>query len=696
MSQQVKFIKVQTYAKYVSAVKTYPSAIVFGELTDITDASAAITSPINLPVKCGFPVGTKLIYANGIQYDVTNLSKFGAIDSSLVELYEIVEGLNSNLGKDFVDLSTNVHDLSTYVHTTVDGSISNISTRLNNVSTRLNNVSTNVHDLSTYVHTTVDGSISNISTRLDNVSTRLSDALTNASIYAEAGTDSSVKIALETKTVAGTSVSTGIKVNGSKYVNVQHTNDDAVSVSLQNTTNSSNDIIANSEKLVKAGDLYNYISTEISNLEGALQFKGGIANDASLKAIKPAKGDVYVATGKFKVGVENVENGDLLIYGENEWVIVERNLDGAVESASTLTVNNVVVGDGDQTIKTTDFTLPSVDNSTGIKDASANSNVLTTQYAVKDYVDNKLAAAVAGVRVSVSTGTKKYVEVSVNETGRDISVGVKTASLCDFAELTYNNTTGDWVAANEMVQPDGLAIASDVAAVIQENERVVATALTTFKDKLGLENDLSINWGGKYKAGTSIVDAIKNINVAGDISTAIEALNSSVAATAGSVLTKVVQEDGKLTTATAATLKINNQQFTGSATEISVQIDADDIKLLMTDNEADAAGATDVPNPTVKQAIFDLRDSKIGEIFTGNATITVAADSSTKELTSRFTQHTINSSYNFSDNVSRDASIFTELLVTKTDTAATALATDAYVQEQITTAVSGALVWEEF
>ena len=548
---QVKFIKVQTYDKYVSAVKTHPSAIVFGEFAntaDIADASAGVNSPINLPAKCEFPVGTKLIYANGIQYDVTNLSKFSeinsnfsAIDSSLDELYELVEGLNSSLGNDFVDLST-------YVYKTVDVSISNISTRLNNVSTRLDNVSTRLNDLSTYVHTTVDGSISDISTKLVG-------ALKNASLYAEAGTDSSVKITLVTNTVANVSLSTDFKVNGSEYVNVQHANN-AVSVSLQNTTNSSNDIIANSEKLVKAGDLYNYISTEISNLEGALQFKGGVADASALNSItNTAKtGDVYVAQGKFTVGNENVENGDLLIYGDNEWVIVQRNLDGAVSASNALAANKVVVGDGNQAVKTTDFVLPTVDNSTGIAGAEANKNVLTTEYAVRDYVDKELAAKVADVRVSVSTGTKEYVNISVDATGRDISVGVITASLGDFAELTHNDSTGDWVAADGTVYPDGLAIASDVARAIQENEKVVAEALNTFKDKVGLENDLSIDWGGKYEAGTSIVNAIKNINVDG----AIDALNSSVAATPGSVLTKVVQENGKLTAKEEAVLKINN------------------------------------------------------------------------------------------------------------------------------------------
>jgi hypothetical protein len=423
---QVKFIKVQSYEKYLSAVKTYPAAIIFGEFTTdaaIADASAAVTSPISLPAECGFLKGTKLIYANGIQYDVTNLTKFSEIDSSidyldssLAALYDIVNGLNIDLGNDFVDLSTDINDLSTYVHTTVDGSISDISTKLVDLSTyvrttvdgSISDISTKLVDLSTYVRTTVDGSISDISTKL-------AGALTNASLYVETGTDSSVKISLVTNTVANTSLSTDFKVNGSDYVNVQYASN-AVKVSLQNVTNGSNDIDASSNKLVKADDLYNYVSSEISNLEGALQFKGGVADASALSNITTKeKGDVYVATGDFTFDTHNVESGDLLIYGESDWVIVERNLDGAVEATDTLTANKVVVGNGNHTVKTTDFVLPDVDNSTGIKNASANSRILTTQYAVRDYVDKELADKVAGVRVSVSTGTKEYVEVSVNE-----------------------------------------------------------------------------------------------------------------------------------------------------------------------------------------------------------------------------------------------------------------------------------------
>lgn len=644
MSQkpQVKFIKVQTYDNYVSAVKTYPSAIVFAQFADATavaPASTTVTTPINLPQTCGFPMGTKLIYANGIQYDVTNLTKISGInssidylDSSLATLYEIVNELNTNLGTDYLDLST-------YVRTTVDGSISDISTRL-------------------------------------------SRALTNASVYTEAGTDSSVKITLVTRTVGDVSTNTEIKVNGSEYVNVQHTND-AVSVALQNITANSSDITENSNKLVKADDLYSYVTTQINNLEGALIFKDGIADASTLNGLTPETGDVYVATNNFEFNSNTVESGDLLIYGENSWVIIERNLDGAVEATDELVNDHVAVGSGNHTVKTTDFILPTVDDSTGIAGATANTSVLTTQYAVKDYVDNELSTKLAAVKVTATTGTPNYVDVNVDTIGRDISVGVKTVSLADFADLTYDGQTGKWVAVDGVeFTTDGLATASDVARAIQDNELVVATALNTFKDKIGLENDLTIDWEGKYTNGTTIVEAVKNINVAGDISTAVDGLNSQVAATAGSVLTKVIQENGKLTAKEEAALKINNVQFTANSNEISAEITANDIKL------TSASAATD----TVKLVIDDLRDGKIGTINTGNAAISVA-DSSTTELTSSFTQHTIE--YSTVADTSKDASILTELLVTKTTATATALATDAYVQEQIAIAVSNALVWEE-
>ena len=692
---QVKFIKVSSFDSYVRAKEQHKGAIVFAEFAD----GAAIDDASN-GVVCPFPAGTKLIYANGIEYNVTNLTKFNEIassidylDSSLSTLYEIVNDLNGDLGQDYLDLST-------YVHTTVDGSISDISTRLANTSTRLNdtsvrladaslrlaNVSTSHNDLSTYVRTTVDGSISDISTRL-------SGALNNASLYVDTtSTDSSVKIALGTNTVGGTTANTSIKVNGSEYVNVQHANG-AVSVSLQNITNSVNDINASSNKLVKADDLHDYVTAQINNLEGALIFRSGVADASAVYDLNPETGDVYVATGEFEFKngdiSHNVENGDLLIYGENEWVVVERNLDGAVEAGTTLVEGHVVVGDGNQTVKTTDFILPTVDNSTGIKDATVNTSVLTTQYAVKDYVDNELA----DVKVSVSTGTPTYVDVNVDpSTGRDISVGVKIASLEDYADLTFDETKGEWVAADGKPQPDGLATAADVAKVIQDNELVVSAALNTFKDKIGLGSDLSIDWEGKYEDGTSIVEAIKNIDVTGDITTAVEDLNSSVAAATGKVLTKVVQENGKLTAKEEVSLEVNgilmNTVTAGGVSKLSVEIDGSNIKMTNA-AEAEGNGVSNENNPTINTAIYRLRDGKIGSITSVDASLAADANANTV-VTSDFVQIEVETTS--VTNVSKCSSVSSKLLVTTSANVANALATDAYVQEQI----ANALCWLEF
>lgn len=98
----------------------------------------------------------------------------------------------------------------------------------------------------------------------------------------------------------------------------------------------------------------------------------------------------------------------------------------------------------------------------------------------------------------------KYLDVSSKIINNDssLSVNLKTQTLED-AISTGNDT--------------GVAIAHDVATIIQNNELVVTSALNAFKDKIGLANDITIDWEGKYDAGTSIVEAIKNINNTGSL-----------------------------------------------------------------------------------------------------------------------------------------------------------------------------------
>jgi hypothetical protein len=99
---------------------------------------------------------------------------------------------------------------------------------------------------------------------------------------------------------------------------------------------------------------------------------------------------------------------------------------------------------------------------------------------------------------TINTATK-YVDVSskIVNNNSSLSVNLKTQTLEDAISTGVDT---------------GLATAYDVATIIHNNELVVTSALNAFKNKIGLANDLTIDWEGKYEAGTSIIEAIKNIN----------------------------------------------------------------------------------------------------------------------------------------------------------------------------------------
>lgn len=126
-------------------------SIVFVDTTNDNTANA---------VKC------KLIYANGIVYNVADASAFN-------DLYTYV---TNTVDGSIDNISTRLSQLLTYVKQVVDTSISNISTRLsttntnlNEVSARLNNTSSTINDLSTYIRTTIDSSINDLSSGLNTI-----------------------------------------------------------------------------------------------------------------------------------------------------------------------------------------------------------------------------------------------------------------------------------------------------------------------------------------------------------------------------------------------------------------------------------------------------------------------------------------------------------------------------------------------
>lgn len=94
--------------------------------------------------------------------------------------------------------------------------------------------------------------------------------------------------------------------------------------------------------------------SEISSLTSALVYKGTVNKSSDLPTINVKVGDVYVvATAGIYAG-QSCEPGDMIIakVGGNapEWTIVQTNISGAVTTDDVLHKNNIILGNGQQTL----------------------------------------------------------------------------------------------------------------------------------------------------------------------------------------------------------------------------------------------------------------------------------------------------------------------------------------------------------
>ena len=480
----------------------------------------------------------KYIYANGIEYKVA--------DST--DLDQLIEKVN-NLDLSVADISSwkrQVEEWIPKVNTSIAGL--NISTNtletwrkhIDDVSVDAINAS--VSDLSTRMEAVeaFDGRIDSLETSMgivessiNKLETSVGGLLKSATLSA-AATGNVATVQVDTLTDAGTPATSSVTVTGDAYVAIVQSADNALTL-----TTKLGDIAtatADASGLATAYDVSAFVKEQIKNLEGALVFKGGVNSDESLPD-DAAKGDVYVATGAWKSteADSSIEAGDLIIRGDQKWIVVERNLDGAVTSGDTLTEGYMVQGAGNQAIATSTVSLQSIvevstnavrtivahsstgdfleaeaiktgttyDISYGIKThdvstATSNANGLATALSVKEYVD----AQAAGIKVqaTLNSSTPSYVDAAavVDETGRVISasVGVKTATLED--------------ASNGSI---GLAMAKDVYDELTAVEQTMATANTTMSNTIGLNSDYSVTWStaSGIAANTTIVKAIEEV-----------------------------------------------------------------------------------------------------------------------------------------------------------------------------------------
>ena len=61
--------------------------------------------------------------------------------------------------------------------------------------------------------------------------------------------------------------------------------------------------------------------------EKATHFKNTVSSASQLPN-NPKKGDMYMASGNFTLGTEQVEAGDMIIWNGSAWKIIQANIDG--------------------------------------------------------------------------------------------------------------------------------------------------------------------------------------------------------------------------------------------------------------------------------------------------------------------------------------------------------------------------------
>lgn len=143
--------------------------------------------------------------------------------------------------------------------------------------------------------------------------------------------------------------------------------------------------------------------SEISALTSALVYKGTVNKSSDLPTTNVKVGDVYVvATAGIYAG-QSCEPGDMIIaeIGGNapEWTIVQTNISGAVTTDDVLHKNNIILGNGQQT-------LTQLEPSTGYLYWDGAKYVWKTPAEFK--LEPASSTALGGIKIGFTQTGKKY------------------------------------------------------------------------------------------------------------------------------------------------------------------------------------------------------------------------------------------------------------------------------------------------
>jgi len=587
--------------------------IVFADLTS--------TTTTGMPSE-GYAPGY-YIYANGVEYKVADLIKFNALkasydayvisnDASVARLDASVNAADASIDalqawqKALTfDLTNNIISIKDGDKLGVNSSVTVTDGNYVTVTSAANNVLNvklvddlvkkgtgtyaNSSLLATegYVNQTVDTletrldtSIKNINSSIADISTRLNDASTRMStmvdtvVMASSTTGNVTTVTLTKTTEAGTTTTDSYTIKGDKYIEVTSDANASTNLKLHVEDTSAAFATPGNSSLVTAGGIKEYVDAQIQSLESALEFKGNISTAADLdaKLAVGSKGDVYVATAKFttstKAGSKVLEIGDMVILTSDAtetvpstYIVVERNLTGAVTTGGSLTANHVVLGGGEQVVKDSSYVLSGENTSTNF---GGTDWMLPTEKGVKSYVDGKVAgqsmtavevnptddyfainasmyeagkfrvtsginvttfsatdaSTVAGATLADAATFKQAINdvhgtLVVTANGKDSSAllalqmtGGNSSLLINggnYAEVSVDNGKLKVnVKSSSLVDASkadmGLAVAHDVFTTIDTYEKANALAHDTIRKSVGLDESLAVTWDASRAA----------------------------------------------------------------------------------------------------------------------------------------------------------------------------------------------------
>lgn len=159
-------------------------------------------------------------------------------------------------------------------------------------------------------------------------------------------------------------------------------------------------------------------------------------------------------------------------------LLIERNLDGAVTTAGTLTANHIVLGNSNQSVQDSSYVTGS-DNVTAANFGTT-TYTLATEQGVKTFVND------SAKKTTIEGSTYIDITYSYSNGVYSYTAYAYTQSLIDATGITYNSATGKWVAADDpsVEMRVGLAVAYDVAYELVKDERVIAAALNDHESRI--------------------------------------------------------------------------------------------------------------------------------------------------------------------------------------------------------------------